>query len=358
MRTGMGSIGEAREFRKEINVRQRHLLAVMLGFLLVISPLYLKNFAFGQRSDCRTFVETGQTSCGKFLVYWDEHGGLAQQGFPLSGAFQEVSATDGKTYTVQYFERAIFELHPENPAPNDVLLSLLGVFLYQQKYPTGAPNQEPNNTPGSVLFPETGKRVGGIFLEYWKNHGALPQQGLPISDEFTETSDLDGKPYRVQYFERAVFEYHPEQQAAYQVLLSQLGTFRYRTQYGTSGPPPTVTVPPAPAGNPPLSCSAPVGQYCAAATVSDATPPLGGSIRITGRLLKGGQPVQGAVMNTIWHYKSKNTPCNGAKTDASGYAGCTNSIGQPTAGYTVKIDVVFLVGNTEVARATTEFTPH
>jgi hypothetical protein len=36
----------------------------------------------------------------------------------------------------------------------------------------------------------------------------------------------------VQYFERAVFEYHPENAAPYDVLLSQLGTFRYRDKYG------------------------------------------------------------------------------------------------------------------------------
>jgi hypothetical protein len=34
---------------------------------------------------------------------------------------------------VQYFERAVFEHHPENAAPNDVLLSLLGTLRYEQK---------------------------------------------------------------------------------------------------------------------------------------------------------------------------------------------------------------------------------
>jgi hypothetical protein len=48
----------------------------------------------------------------------------------------------------------------------------------------------------------------------------------------TEISDLDGKPYTVQYFERAVFEMHPENQSPYGVLLSQLGTFRYQEKYG------------------------------------------------------------------------------------------------------------------------------
>src|SRR5205814_241963 len=97
-------------------------------------------------------------------------------------------------------------------------------------------------TPTSRYFPETKHTVKGIFLTYWQDHGALPQQGYPISDEFTETSDLDGKPYTVQYFERAVFEYHPENQPPYNVLLSQLGTFQLKKKY-PNGPPGGVGVP-------------------------------------------------------------------------------------------------------------------
>src|SRR5439155_14505722 len=35
--------------------------------------------------------------------------------------------TDGRTYTVQYFERNRFEWHPENPAAFNVQIGLLGV---------------------------------------------------------------------------------------------------------------------------------------------------------------------------------------------------------------------------------------
>ncbi|HEX8229769.1 MAG TPA: hypothetical protein VF826_10720, partial [Chloroflexia bacterium] len=94
--------------------------------------------------------------------------------------------------------------------------------------PTSAPTPIPGEAQSSRTFPETGKAVKGIFLEYWDKHGGLPQQGFPISDMFTEVSTLDGKPYTVQYFERAVFEYHPENQPPFNVLLSQLGTFRYK----------------------------------------------------------------------------------------------------------------------------------
>jgi polysaccharide biosynthesis protein PslG len=175
----------------------------------------------------QTFPETNKTIRGTFLRYWKEHGGLPQQGFPISEEMTEQSDTDGKFYTVQYFERAVFEYHPENPEPYNVLLSLLGVFEYKRKYPNGAPGQTPNNSAGSQLFRETGKRVGGRFLQYWQQNGGLAQQGFPISEEFLEKSDLDGKTYRVQYFERAVFEMHPENKPPYDVLLSQLGKFRF-----------------------------------------------------------------------------------------------------------------------------------
>ena len=184
------------------------------------------------QSGCSTFEATGKEVCFDFLEYWRLHGGLAQQGYPITDSMHEISPTDGKLYMVQYFERAVFEMHPENEPPNNVLLSLLGAFKYKDKYAGGAPGQQPNNEAGSVLFAETGKRVGGKFLAYWQQNGALAQQGYPLSDEFTEKSELDGKEYRVQYFERAVFEMHPENQPPYDVLLSQLGTLRRQERDG------------------------------------------------------------------------------------------------------------------------------
>lgn len=176
------------------------------------------------------FPETGHTLRGAFLEYWQTHGGLPQQGFPISEEMDEISDLDGKQYRVQYFERAVFEYHPENQPPYDVLLSQLGTFRYKAKYgDAGAPAQHAN--PLGIPFKETGHFVGGVFLKYWQEHGGLAQQGFPISEEFEEVSALDGKLYTVQYFERAVFEWHPENAAPYDVLLSQLGTFRGQEKY-------------------------------------------------------------------------------------------------------------------------------
>jgi Ricin-type beta-trefoil lectin domain-like len=195
-------------------------------------------YAQGQR----TFPETGKTVKGRFLEYWNQNGGLPQQGYPISEEMQEVNDDDGKTYTVQYFERAVFEKHPEKARPYDVLLSLLGVFYYNEKYGGNAPGQQASTT-NPRKFTETGKTIGGVFRKYWEGHGGLPQQGYPISDEFQEV-DKDGVTRTVQYFQRAVFEYHEEYAGtSSEVLLSLLGVFYYQKKYG-GGPAPTPTTKP------------------------------------------------------------------------------------------------------------------
>ncbi len=80
------------------------------------------------------FPETGHSLSFAFLGYWNRNGGLSQFGYPISEEMTEVSPTDGKQYTVQYFERARFEYHPEYKGTGaEVLLSLLGVTTMQDK---------------------------------------------------------------------------------------------------------------------------------------------------------------------------------------------------------------------------------
>jgi len=71
------------------------------------------------------FAATGHNLGGRFLEYWTANGGLAQFGFPL-GEQRTEQLEDGNSYTVQYFERARLEYHPENPFPYDVLLGQFG----------------------------------------------------------------------------------------------------------------------------------------------------------------------------------------------------------------------------------------
>jgi hypothetical protein len=84
--------------------------------------------------------ETGHTLSGAFKHYWEDHGGLFVNGYPISEPFPERNPIDGKTYTVQYFQRARYELHPENAGtPYEVLLGLLGTQAAQKKgyFPAG-----------------------------------------------------------------------------------------------------------------------------------------------------------------------------------------------------------------------------
>src|SRR4051812_7505834 len=102
------------------------------------------------------------------------------------------------------------------------VFAILSLFALLVAPPPGGQAQSDAHT-----FPETQHTVSGLFWQYWQAHGGLTQQGYPLSEPLQAPSDLNGQTYTVQYFERAVFEEHPENQAPYNVLLSQLGAFRY-----------------------------------------------------------------------------------------------------------------------------------
>src|SRR5436309_753624 len=92
----------------------------------------------------------------------------------------------------------------------------------------GLPAGPAHAQPACRRFPATGQTVCGAFLQYWDTHGGLARHGWPISPAFVEGSDLDGRPYLVQYFERTVLEAHPENAPPYDVLPRLLDLAAYR----------------------------------------------------------------------------------------------------------------------------------
>jgi len=84
------------------------------------------------------------------------------------------------------------------------LLLALAPLLALPHVAAAAPGAE------TIFVQQTGHTLDAPFLSYWQSGGGLTRFGYPISDEFTERSAVNGKEYRTQYFERAVFEYHPE----------------------------------------------------------------------------------------------------------------------------------------------------
>ncbi len=193
--------------------RYHDAILLLDGSVLVIGADTAERYADSAVPRC--FVETKQCIQGRFLAHWQGHGGLAVNGYPLSAEFVE-TLEDGKPYTVQYFERVRLEYHPESADPRyQVLLGQFG----RRIHPADAPAPP---APGTRYFAETGHNLGGSFQRHWEANGGLAQFGYPLTEEFTATLE-DGKPYTVQYFERARFEYHPENRAPYDVLLGQFG---------------------------------------------------------------------------------------------------------------------------------------
>jgi hypothetical protein len=128
---------------------------------------------------------------------------------------------------------------------------LLGLGLFQFAPQTAA--QPPAAQATSRYFPETQHWVRGVFLKYWNEHGGLAQQGYPLTEEFSEVNKLNGTTYTVQYFERAIFEHHPENAGTpYEVLLSQLGRYELDGRYPNSSQPAAAPVPGPGAGTVPF----------------------------------------------------------------------------------------------------------
>jgi hypothetical protein len=110
-----------------------------LGDLLLLAQgRQWLTFPKADPSDPHYFEVTGQAIDPRFFSYWSGHGlefgdpgvtfreSLALFGYPISPVMLETNS-DGDTVPTQYFERAVFEWHADNPAPWKVLLRRIGV---------------------------------------------------------------------------------------------------------------------------------------------------------------------------------------------------------------------------------------
>lgn len=179
------------------------------------------------------FPETGYTVSGQILQFWQTNGGLPVFGYPI-GPEQMQNGMD-----FQPFQRTVLEIHPNNPTPYQVEIRRLGVELLQArgidwmtlpKASSSAPH----------YFAQTGHAVAPQFWSYWSSHGlklgnsignlqdSIALFGYPISEPKMETN-ASGDTVLTQWFERARFEYHPNNPAPYQVELGLIGS-EYQNQ--------------------------------------------------------------------------------------------------------------------------------
>jgi len=112
------------EWHPEFSGSENEILLGPLGRALTIGRTFPQS---GPRLGQTYFQQTGYNLGGGFAAFWFAHNGLQLFGYPLSDELQERSAADGQLYTVQYFERARMEWHPER---GGVLLDRLGSHYY------------------------------------------------------------------------------------------------------------------------------------------------------------------------------------------------------------------------------------
>lgn len=235
-------------------LKHKFLLMFLYAFTFIFSfALLSPRSVVEAQTDQRCFTETNQCISGRIREYWEQNGGLAVFGFPTTAQGDQV--VEGKTFQGQWFERNRLELHPENAKPYDVLLGRLGVSRLEQQNRDWTAFAKVTSAPtGCQFFAETGHSVCEPFLSYFKNNGlefdgkpgksyaeSLALFGLPISEPVVETNQA-GATVSTQWFERARFENHPENQPPYNVLLGLLGNEIRANTVVT--PPPTTTPPP------------------------------------------------------------------------------------------------------------------
>jgi hypothetical protein len=179
----------------------------VIPFLALTILLALVGSVKAQSADVQYFPETGHNLRGDFLQFYKRaRDPKLIYGYPIT---EQITSKDGKT--VQYFQRARFELSMDTVGNPRVQLTSIGQAAYQ---PGGQLNI--NNSSGCQSF-SSGFSVCFTFLDFYRANGGESQFGNPISPfEYREN-------LIVQYFEKARFEWRADRPEGQRVVLTDLG---------------------------------------------------------------------------------------------------------------------------------------
>lgn len=172
-------------------------------------------------TDSVYFPQTGFKVEGEFLEkYQSAVDPLLVYGYPITNAFRAPDSSPAAGLTIQYFQKARFELHPEKAPGERIVVSPLGVYLYDLEQLDSKPISTASH-PACRYFAATQHQTCFAFLKFFEANGGVEQFGNPIS----EIINLNGQ--LIQYFEKARFEWHPERPSGKRVALTNLGQIYY-----------------------------------------------------------------------------------------------------------------------------------
>lgn len=173
----------------------KSLISPICVFPVLILLLAGHGFAGAQTSNSQFFPETGHTVRGEFLDFFNRaKDPLLVFGYPIT---EEMFSRDGKT--VQYFQRARFELVIDSSGSTRIQLTPLGLLLYKPEL-----QRTVHNLSACEFFAGTGHLVCFQFLGFFRGNGGLEQFGNPVSP-FEFHDDI-----LVQYFENARLEWRTD----------------------------------------------------------------------------------------------------------------------------------------------------
>jgi hypothetical protein len=187
-------------------------LVAAITLALLASPAAA--LAQGEGDGGRYFSETGHTLDARFVPFFDQHGGVAILGFPITEAF--IDPASG--WRIQYFENARLELVPEPGSVRvGVHLAALGEELggWDEALPS---EQIPGATDAACRFyAESGHSVCHAFLDFYLANGGPALFGYPITEFKLEGDRI------VQYFQAFRMDWYPESSDGPPVRLAPLG---------------------------------------------------------------------------------------------------------------------------------------
>jgi hypothetical protein len=181
---------------------------ILMGCLAVAPP------AEAQEEAGRYFSETGHTLDARFVPFFDQHGGVAILGHPITEAF--IDPASG--WRIQYFENARLELLPE-PGSGRVGVRLAALGEALGGWDEALPSEQ---IPGAAdaacrYYAESGHSVCHTFLDFYLTHGGPALFGYPISEFKLEGERI------VQYFQAFRMDWYPESSDGAPVRLAPLG---------------------------------------------------------------------------------------------------------------------------------------